>query len=539
MVVPSTTTSTPAPESGKGKGKGDSHADAGAVDVARMKVIDMVHALLPSEEWAGWERLGWEETPSHHRGRGRAHRRAASDVARGSPALGDDGGEQDGEEEVDEDEDEDEEEEPGYLFPNRTPASAQAIADRRRTIRSKSFSHPSRSTHPSNWASAPFPARQPLTRVKTEPMTSRFAESREAHLLGAEEEAVPYLGELGEEEAKELLEHPSLADTKLTKLVAPSHLGPSVLEALETSDDGKRLLTYEELPIHWRNNEHIFTGYRFIPLHTSGGPIPLIKSAFTWHNETVNIHSHFVPTVLILLAIPAIIYVSPLPDAHWLDTTMLVCYLLAAVSCLFTSASWHVLSGCASRRWFEWGACVDYIGISWLIAASFGTVVYNAYHCHPKTVLFYNTTNLFCGALGSYLPFQQWFNERKNKSWRIAFFLFLCFAMVAPMAQLFYEHGWDRASEFVSPFGLSIITYVAGLLFYGFHFPECIWPGRFDHLGASHQLWHTAIVGAILLHYRAVFVAHNARHAYSCAAHDADRPVGHVLESLIMSLIGA
>jgi hypothetical protein len=50
-----------------------------------------------------------------------------------------------------------------------------------------------------------------------------------------------------------------------------------------------------------------------------------------------------------------------------------------------------------------------------LIAASFGTVVYNAYHCHPKTVLFYNTTNLFCGALGSYLPFQQWFNERKNK----------------------------------------------------------------------------------------------------------------------------
>jgi adiponectin receptor len=259
MVVPSTAT-TPAPESGKGKGKGNSHADAdaGAVEVARMKVIDMVHALLPSEEWAGWERLGWEETPSHHRGRGKAHRRAASDVARGSPALGDEEGEQDGEEE--DDEDEDEEEEPGYLFPNRTPASAQAIADRRRTIRSKSFSHPSRSTHPSNWTSTSFPTRQPLTRVKTEPTTSRFAESREAHLLGAEEEAVPYLGELGEEEAKELLEHPSLADTKLTMLVAPSHLGPTALEALETSDDGNRLITYEELPIHWRNNEHIFTG---------------------------------------------------------------------------------------------------------------------------------------------------------------------------------------------------------------------------------------------------------------------------------------
>jgi adiponectin receptor len=50
-----------------------------------------------------------------------------------------------------------------------------------------------------------------------------------------------------------------------------------------------------------------------------------------------------------------------------------------------------------------------------LIAASFGTVVYNAYYCSPMTVLFYSLTNFSCGVLGSYLPFQQWFNERKNK----------------------------------------------------------------------------------------------------------------------------
>ena len=30
--------------------------------------------------------------------------------------------------------------------------------------------------------------------------------------------------------------------------------------------------------------------------------------------------------------------------------------------------------------------------------------------------------------------------------------------------------------------------YVTGLLFYGFHFPECVWPGRFDSWGASHQV---------------------------------------------------
>lgn len=53
------------------------------------------------------------------------------------------------------------------------------------------------------------------------------------------------------------------------------------------------------------------------------------------------------------------IYTSPLPDAHFLDTATLVVYLLAAASCLISSAGWHVLAGCAYRKWFEWGACVD------------------------------------------------------------------------------------------------------------------------------------------------------------------------------------
>jgi hypothetical protein len=54
-----------------------------------------------------------------------------------------------------------------------------------------------------------------------------------------------------------------------------------------------------------------------------------------------------------------VLYHSPLPDAHPLDTASLISYLAAAVACLFSSAGWHVLSGCAARKWFEWGACVD------------------------------------------------------------------------------------------------------------------------------------------------------------------------------------
>jgi hypothetical protein len=53
--------------------------------------------------------------------------------------------------------------------------------------------------------------------------------------------------------------------------------------------------------------------------------------------------------------------------------------------------------------------------ITGLIAASFGTVAYNGFYCQPKSVMLYCGTNAMCGALGSYLPFQKWFNERRNK----------------------------------------------------------------------------------------------------------------------------
>ena len=39
-----------------------------------------------------------------------------------------------------------------------------------------------------------------------------------------------------------------------------------------------------------------------------------------------------------------------------------------------------------------------------------------------------------------------------------------------------------------APFGISIITYVIGLVFYAMHLPECIWPGKFNYWGSSHQV---------------------------------------------------
>ncbi|KAG8772563.1 hypothetical protein FRC15_002649 [Serendipita sp. 397] len=81
-----------------------------------------------------------------------------------------------------------------------------------------------------------------------------------------------------------------------------------VRRALSDSAWGNRLLSYHQLPIKWRNNEHVLHGYRFIPLERWPS---LLLSTFQLHNETANIHTHLIPAALLgpLFAYEA--YASP------------------------------------------------------------------------------------------------------------------------------------------------------------------------------------------------------------------------------------
>ena len=54
------------------------------------------------------------------------------------------------------------------------------------------------------------------------------------------------------------------------------------------------------------------------------------------------------------------------------------------------------------------------------------------------------------------------------------------------------RHGCKR-----SPSGA---LYIFGTLLYVAHIPERLAPGRFDYIGASHQLFHACVLFAALLH---------------------------------------
>lgn len=194
--------------------------DLGSVEHARRKVIELAKAYLPSEEWAGWERLGWEDQDPEV-----TSRRHSVDM--GISIEGDD--------EV--------EEEPEYLFPNRTPASAQAMASRRRAVRSKSLGA---ANFPTMW-NVDMPR---LVRTQTEPHLARKTDEA-AHMEEKDEDA---------EDAEDNALLDGIDGALLGEVTSTSGMGPTVADALKKAEDGKRLIEYDDLPFVWRNNEHIKTG---------------------------------------------------------------------------------------------------------------------------------------------------------------------------------------------------------------------------------------------------------------------------------------
>ncbi|KAL8278284.1 hypothetical protein RQP46_009316 [Phenoliferia psychrophenolica] len=267
----------------------------------------------------------------------------------------------------------------------------------------------------------------------------------------------------------------------------------------------KRLLRYEELPHEWRNNEHILSGYRFIASESWG---TLLRSGFEFHNETINIQSHFVGTLSLIYLLVFLFPNSPHanPDATWADSAIAILFVGAAIKCLVCSTAWHLCAGTADLWWLRGAACVDYVGISGLIAASVMGMEYYGFYCRTTLAVSYMAFSATLGVAGMILPWKPWFNERKFKMWRISFFVGLALSALAPMLHMASLYGFGKTVAFFSPALPSVLAYAIGLSFYANQFPECAAPGRCDNLFASHQLWHGAIVVAVWMHWRAMNV---------------------------------
>lgn len=188
------------------------------------------------------------------------------------------------------------------------------------------------------------------------------------------------------------------------------------------------------------------------------------------------------------------------PDT--LDQVVLAVFLLSAIVCLGCSATFHTLA-CHSEKVAKSINRLDYVGIVVLIVGSNIPALRYGLYCHPLVHHVYLVLILFWGALALYVVVQPAYATPRLRPVRSAVFVALGLSGVLPILHGSYLSNW---SAFVfETLGYKYIAwsgalYIFGTLLYVAHVPERLAPGRFDYIGASHQLFHACVLFAALLH---------------------------------------
>ncbi|XP_005097368.2 progestin and adipoQ receptor family member 3 [Aplysia californica] len=261
------------------------------------------------------------------------------------------------------------------------------------------------------------------------------------------------------------------------------------------------LLKYHEIPDFLKGNPYVVHGYR------SMLPFSLcMKSLLFWSNETLNIWSHLGGFFIFLLLLlwDNLITLPRLGGSfsdHLIMTIGLVCFMF----CMLCSTGFHIFcchSERASRRWLA----VDMTGVSIGIIGCYLPAVHYAFYCLSiwRDVYMFVITILSACTLGFQLHprffTHAWFYPR------MAVYVGLVAYGIIPTVHWIVLNG-GMSSVLVKLFIPKVtMMYLLGGLAFSFYitqFPERMFPGRFDFVGSSHQLWHLLIVVAFCYWHKA------------------------------------
>jgi len=299
----------------------------------------------------------------------------------------------------------------------------------------------------------------------------------------------------------------------------------------------KRLLRFEELPEQWQENRYIFSGYRFLSSKTQ-----CFQSIFYFHNESGNIWTHLIGFFYFLavgiyffsgsnpyFSTPDTTPVLGLPyvPADGYDKLVFLVFFLAVYKCLLMSSLWHTFAQIAHHGTMKCMACLDYVGISVLIAASVVVTEYYGFYCDAFFRNSYIVATSLFGAAGVIVPWLPWFDQKETRWLRITFFISMAASALLPVFHLAFIQGGGATLEWIFPLLKSMGSYLLGVFVYANQYPEKLFPGRFDHLGSSHQLWHLCVLGGVYFHFTAALSFWERRFEFGCpSGFEGIAPVG-------------
>lgn len=262
------------------------------------------------------------------------------------------------------------------------------------------------------------------------------------------------------------------------------------------------LISYHDLPEWAKDNEFIQRHYRPITQSWSY----LTCSIFRLHNETFNIWSHLVPS---LACLAGAAYYSTIPstafDNALVERSVFTLFLVCATVMLSCSWFFHAYYQ-HSYGVFCWTSKLDYTGIAFMIVGSFIPWVYYVFYCEPTIQLTYITSITVLGVACMLVSCLDRFAQPAYRPVRAGLFaaLGLSAAVPATHAVFLYSLRTLFTDFYLGSLLLMAFLYLFGAFLFATRFPECKWPGKFDLIFCSHNLFHICVVVAAVVHFIAI-----------------------------------
>ncbi|KAF7303829.1 hypothetical protein MIND_00612700 [Mycena indigotica] len=302
---------------------------------------------------------------------------------------------------------------------------------------------------------------------------------------------------------------------------------PPTATTMNVAPPLKQTLDWSELELWQRDNPGIQTGYRRLTYSW----VACLKTLTWWHNETgrqslfillklrnqVNIWSHLLGAlgliVVLLFSLYNGNYLSfALPDTDSLagistqgDETIFTVFLAGAFICFSCSAVFHSAL-CHSEPIAKYMNRVDYFGILALGTVNYFPTFHYAFFCEPGLRNLYIALMTASGSTGIYLACSPTYASPEYRRMRTYTFFACGGVVLVPFVHAICRKGYQQADQAISFRWIVVeaMFYVIGALLYSERFPESRWPGRFDLIGSSHQVFHICSLLAVLAHCQSI-----------------------------------
>ncbi|KAJ3125686.1 hypothetical protein HK098_008278 [Nowakowskiella sp. JEL0407] len=289
----------------------------------------------------------------------------------------------------------------------------------------------------------------------------------------------------------------------------PSHSEPQNDALSSRSQPQSLTINFKDLP-NWRqDNMYILTGYWRI----TDSYLGCFKSLFHIHNETGNIYTHLIGAIgfLTLLFVSFKYFIPVFESTDPTDVVVVSVFISGAVVCLSLSSLFHLFQSHSMKIATAWNKA-DYIGIVVLIVSSFVPALYYGFMCDWVYKTVYIAFISFFGTVIIVFSLSKYFTYYRVL--RTCMFLGMGLSSILPVGHAVAAYGYNFMQYAMSLDYLILmgVLYVCGTLIYAFRIPEKWYPGKFDLVFHSHQIFHVFVVAAALTHYYGVLRAYKFWH---------------------------